>query len=173
MKKTTTITINKEIVKTVCTKYAELAKNICNVYPWDYRYVLAFISLESNGIESARRLEPGYYTKYLSDATKTWLLTYGINIVNFGSYGLMQVLPSTVMNYDYWTNYDSFFEKTKNISAGAKYFNDRIRYAKTIDPNNYIELAVQYYNTGSKLNATYLAYWKAYYAEVIKNAGPY
>lgn len=154
------IQIQKDYNNVVKNYYEKVYYHLRDTYLT--KVFLAMICQESKGFPASTRLEPGYYDKYIetNSSLKNKLLNLGINRKNFGSYGLTQILPSTGIGYVNFTSLKDFYNTDKNIEAGCKYFLSRIEYA-----NGDIVKAIQFYNTGSKLNSEYfnaVNYWFKY-----------
>lgn len=119
-----------------------------NVNPY---IILAMLTQESEGITTAFRKEVGYYDKYVNATMKEKLQSFGITRELFGSAGLMQVLYSTFLDTMKVSKKEDFYDVDKNIECGIMFFKTRMSRA-----NGDELIAIQYYNTGSTLNKTYL-----------------
>jgi len=175
IKQPDTIKVNSEITKKVISEYDSIVKKyaIKNNFEYDTDIILAMICLESNGIINNVRLEIGYFNKYIltDDRLKSKLERLGIYQNNFGSYGLMQVLPSTAIGFNNFKSYTDFFNVDKNIDTGIKYLIDRINYSKKHNSSDHLIYGIMYYNTGSVINMQYYKVVKSYYDDIkrIKN----
>ncbi len=129
------------------TRSSPLVVQIANAYGLRADLLAAQIEAESGGDAWAFRHEPAYFDHYIRH--KPAALGYRFGPLAACSYGLLQVLLETALEYGFTDRPEQLFVPRVGLTFGAKY----LQHCLMITGNDYRQALAKFNGSGSRADA--------------------